>query len=160
MLRDRREKARSEAEDKLVTELLAIHPIELGTKIVTKEVENLWQYHNSEIQKQGMDIATYLEHMRTSEDEFKKTQIEPVAINRVKSMLILEALKKHYAPSITDDAVTAEIRTVFARYAQNPDFEQRILELAKPGTQHFEDVKSRLEYRMVIDRFVTDSDKK
>ena len=69
-------------------------------------------------------------------------------------MLIMEALKKHYAPEVADEVIIAEIRKVFARYAHNADFETRVLELAKPGTEHFNDVKNRLEYRAVIDRFL------
>jgi FKBP-type peptidyl-prolyl cis-trans isomerase (trigger factor) len=101
-----------------------------------------------------MDVKTYLEHLKTTEDIFKKEQIEPVAKKRVQSMLIMEALKKHYAPEIADDVIVTEIRKVFARYAHNADFESRILDLAKPGTEHFIDVKNRLEYRAVIDRFL------
>ncbi len=154
MLLDRKEKARTEAEEKLTEELIKANPVEVGDKLVAREVENLWLYHNREIEKQGMDVKTYLEHLKTTEDVFKKEHLEPVAKKRVQSMLIMEALKKHYAPEIADDVVVAEIRKVFARYAQNPEFESRILELSKPGTEHFNEVKSRLEYRAVIDRFL------
>lgn len=154
MLLDRKEKARTEAEEKLTEELIKSHPVEVGDKMVAREIDNLWAYHNREIEKQGMDVKTYLEHLKTTEDAFKKEHLEPVAKKRVQSMLIMEALKKHYAPEIADDVVVAEIRKVFARYAHNADFESRILELAKPGTEHFNDVKSRLEYRAVIDRFL------
>ncbi|MFA6079972.1 MAG: trigger factor [Candidatus Gracilibacteria bacterium] len=154
MLTDRAEKARTEAEEKLTQELIAINPVAVGPKMVEREVENLWIHHNREIEKQGMDVKTYLEHLKTSEDVFKKEHIEPVALKRVQAMLIMEALKKHYAPEIADDVVVAEIRKVFARYAHNADFETRVLELAKPGTEHFNDVKNRLEYRAVIDRFL------
>jgi len=154
MILDRTEKARSEAEEKLTDELIKANPVEVGDKMVAREIENLWLYHNREIEKQGMDLKTYLEHLKTTEDIFKKEHLEPVAKKRVQSMLIMEALKKHYAPDIADDVVVAEIRKVFARYAHNADFETRVLELSKPGTEHFNDVKSRLEYRMVIDRFL------
>ncbi len=154
MLLDRTEKARTEAEEKLTEKLLEANPVEVGDKMVAREVDNLWAYHNREIEKQDMDVKTYLEHLKTTEDIFKKEQIEPVAKKRVQSMLIMEALKKEYAPEIADDVVVAEIRKVFARYAHNEDFESRVLELAKPGTEHFNDVKSRLEYRAVIDRFL------
>lgn len=154
MLLDRTEKARAEAEEKLTEQLLIANPVEIGPKMVIREIENLWIYHNREIEKQGMDVKTYLEHLKTTEDIFKKEHLEPVAKKRVQSMLIMEALKKHYAPDITDDIVVAEIRKVFARYAHNDDFEARILEMAKPGTEHFNDVKSRLEYRAIVDRFL------
>lgn len=154
MLLDRTEKARTESEEKLTDELIKANPVEVGDKLVAREIDNLWLYHNREIEKQGMDVKTYLEHLKTTEDIFKKEHLEPVAKKRVQSMLIMEALKKHYAPEIADDVVVAEIRKVFARYAQNPEFESRILELSKPGTEHFNEVKSRLEYRAVIDRFL------
>ncbi len=154
MLLDRKEKARTEAEEKLTEELIKVNPIEVGDKMVAREIDNLWVYHNREIEKQGMDVKTYLEHLKTTEDIFKKEHLEPVAKKRVQSMLIMEALKKQYTPEIADDIVVTEIRKVFARYAHNADFESRILEMAKPGTEHFHDVKSRLEYRAVIDRFL------
>lgn len=154
MLLDRKEKARTEAEEKLTEELIKVNSVEVGDKMADREIDNLWAYHNREIEKQGMDVKTYLEHLKTTEDIFKKEHLEPVAKKRVQSMLIMEALEKHYAPEIADDVVVAEIRKVFARYAHNADFEARILELAKPGTEHFNDVKSRLEYRAVIDRFL------
>lgn len=56
MLADRKDKARSEAEEKLSGEFIAASDIEVGPKILAKEVETLWQYHNREIEKQGMEI--------------------------------------------------------------------------------------------------------
>jgi trigger factor len=46
MLLDRKEKARTEAEEQLTEELLKVHPVEVGDKMVAREVENLWAYHN------------------------------------------------------------------------------------------------------------------
>lgn len=154
MLADRKDKARSSAEEKLSGNFIETTDFEVGPKMLAKEVENLWQYHNREIEKQGMDIKSYLEHLKTSEDAFKKEQIEPSAIRRIKSMIILEEMKKHYKPEVTEADVMAEMKKVFARYAGDADFEKRLIELAKPGTEHFNDIKSRLEYRAVIDRFL------
>lgn len=154
MLADRRDKARSEAEEKLSGEFIKVTDIEIGPKMLAKEVENLWQYHNREIEKQGMEIKSYLEHLKTTEEGFKKEHIEPSALRRIKSMVILEELKKHYKPEITEEKVLEEMRKVFARYAGDADFEKRLTELAKPGTDHFNDIKSRLEYRAVIERFL------
>jgi len=154
MLSDRKDKARSEAEEKLSGEFIKVSEIEVGPKMLAKEVENLWQHHNREIEKQGMEIKWYLEHLKTTEDLFKKDQIEPSATRRVKSMLILEEMKKHYKPDVSADDVMKEMKKVFARYAWDADFEKRLIDLAKPGTDHFDDIKSRLEYRAVIDRFL------
>lgn len=154
MLADRKDKARSEAEEKLSGEFIAASDIEFGPKILAKEVETLWQYHNREIEKQGMEIKSYLDHLKTSEEGFKKEHIEPSATRRIKSMLILEEMKKHYKPEVTEADVITEMKKVFARYAGDADFEKRLTELAKPGTDHFNDIKSRLEYRAVIDRFL------
>lgn len=154
MLSDRKDKARSEAEEKLSGEFIKTSDIEVGPKMLAKEVENLWQYHNKEIEKQGMEIKSYLEHMKTTEEGFKKEHIEPSATRRIKSMIILEEMKKHYKPEVTEPQVLEEMKKVFARYAGDADFEKRLLELAKPGTDHFNDIKSRLEYRAVIDRFL------
>lgn len=154
MLADRKDKARSEAEEKLSGELIKVTDIEIGPKVIAKEVENLWAHHNAEITKQGMEIKSYLEHLKTSEEAFKKEHIEPSAVRRLKSMIVLEELKKHYKPEITEEKVAEEMKKVFARYAGDPDFEKRLIEMAKPGTDHFNDIKSRLEYRAVIDRFL------
>lgn len=154
MLADRKDKARSEAEEKLSTELIEVTKLEVGPKMLAKEVENLWQYHNREIEKQGMNIKSYLEHLKTTEDVFKKEHIEPSALRRISSMLILEALKAHYKPEISDEEVMAELKKVFARYASDPEFEKRLTEMAKPWTDHSNDIKSRLEYRAIIDRFL------
>jgi trigger factor len=154
MLTDRKEKARSDAEEKLSGEFIKTAEIEVGPKMLAKEVDNLWQHHNREIEKQGMDIKSYLEHLKTSEEGFKKEHIEPSATRRIQSMIVLEEIKKHYKPEITEEMVVTEMKKVFARYAGDPDFEKRLIELAKPGTEHFNDIKSRLEYRAVIDRFL------
>lgn len=153
MLADRKDKARSEAEEKLSGEFIKVTEFEVGPKMLAKEVENLWQYHNKEIEKQGMDIKSYLEHLKTTEEGFKKEHIESSAVRRIKSMIILEEMKKHYKPEISEADVVTEMKKVFARYAGDADFEKRLMELAKPGTEHFNDIKSRLEYRAVIDRF-------
>jgi trigger factor len=154
MLTDRKDKSRSEAEEKLSGEFIKATDFETGPKMLAKEVENLWQYHNKEIEKQGMEMKSYLEHLKTSEEAFKKEHIEPSAIRRIKSMIILEEMKKHYKPDVTKESVTTEMKKVFARYAGDPDFEKRLIDLAKPGTDHYNDIKSRLEYRAVIERFL------
>lgn len=154
MLTDRKDKARSEAEEKLSGEFIKVTDFEVGPKMLAKEVENLWQYHNKEIEKQGMEAKSYLEHLKTTEEAFKKEHIEPSATRRIKSMIILEEMKKHYKPDISESDVVTEMKKVFARYAGDADFEKRLMELAKPGTDHFNDIKSRLEYRAVIDRFL------
>lgn len=154
MLADKKDKARSEAEEKLSGEFINVTDIEVGPKMLAKEVENLWQYHNKEIEKQGMEIKSYLEHLKTSEEGFKKEHIEPSAARRIKSMLILEEMKKHYKPDIGEETVIAEMKKVFSRYAGDPDFEKRLTNLAKPGTEHYNDIKSRLEYRAVIEKFL------
>jgi trigger factor len=154
MLADRKEKARSDAEEKLSGEFIKTAEIEIGPKMLAKEVDNLWQHHNREIEKQGMDTKSYLEHLKTSEEGFKKEYIEPSATRRIQSMLILEEIKKHYKPEVTEENVMEEMKKVFARYAGDSDFEKRLIELAKPGTEHFNDIKSRLEYRAVIERFL------
>jgi len=154
MFKDRQDKSRANAEEKLSGELIEATDIEIGPKMIAKEVDNLWASHNSEIERQGMDMKSYLDHLKTTEDDFKKVQIEPSAVRRIKSMIILEELKKHYKPEITEETVAEEMKKIFARYAGDPDFEKRLVELAKPGSDHFNDIKSRLEYRAVIDRFV------
>lgn len=154
MLADRKDKTRSEAEEKLSGEFIKVTDLEIGPKMLAKEVENLWQYHNREIEKQGMNIKSYLEHLKTTEEGFKKEHIESSATRRIKSMIILEELKKHYKPDISDEKVMEEMKKVFARYAGDTDFEKRLSDLAKPGTDHFNDIKSRLEYRAVIERFL------
>lgn len=154
MLIDRQTQARSAAEEKLSSEFIKVTDFEVGPKMLAKEVASLWEYHNREIEKQWMDVKTYLEHLKVSEDGFKKEHIEPSAIRRIKSMIILEEMKRHYKPDITEEKVLDEMKKVFGKYAGDPDFEKRLLELAKPGTEHYEDIKSRLQYRDVIERFL------
>lgn len=154
MLQDRKNKSRSDAEETLSTKFIEVTELEIGPKMLAKEVENLWQYHNREIERQGMDIKSYLEHLKTTDDAFKKEHIEPSALRRIKSMLILEALKNHYKPEVADEKVLEEMKKIFTQYSKSPEFNERIAEMAKPGTEHFNEIKSRLEYREIIDKFL------
>lgn len=61
-----------------------------------------------------MDSQAYLDHMGTTKEDFKKSQLEPLALRRVQAQLILEHLREKFDDiDVTDDQVVAETKTMF-----------------------------------------------
>ena len=157
---DREQAEQQRVEDEVYDQLIAISTIEVGPKLLARETEQVWQQHSEDIKRRGMDAKTYLEHMGIAEEDFKKTQLEPLALRRVQAQLILEHLRKNLDDvEVSDAEVKKETEKMFQDYSDNKEFLERVKKIYEPGNQQFEELRARLQYGKVIERFITENSK-
>jgi trigger factor len=99
-----------------------------------------------------MDMKHYLEHLKKDETGYKEENIKPEAIKKLKAELILEKLKTIIKVDLTDEEIQTEINKILKNY-QNPEVIEKLKVMFAPETDHYEDVKNRLNYKKIIDTF-------
>ena len=99
-------------------------------------------------------MKTYLEHMGMSEESYRDTTIVPEANRRVRAEIILKTLKDVLKIEADDLEISLEINKIVSQY-QNPEVVARLKTKLIPGDGYYEDIRSRLAYRKVVDSFFT-----
>ena len=149
---EKEQKTRQDDEKVLLDKLLEVTPIEVGPKLLENEVQAAWEQYEKYLAQRGMKVAEYLEHIKKDEETYKKEQIEPEALNRIKAELILNELKKNSTIEVTEADIAAEIEKVMARFSSE-DVKARLKDMMVPGSSHYQDIASRLKYQRIIDQF-------
>ncbi len=143
---------RNQDEDTLMKEILAIATFDVGPTLLSQEIDQIFREHSSNLEQQGLDIRGYLEHVKKSETEYKETVIAPEAARRVKAELLLKKIREIKGTDATEDEVKIEVDKVIAQYG-TPEVVERLRAKLIPGDAYFEDIKSRVIYRKVVDGF-------
>ncbi len=154
MLEARESEARAKFEEALLEELLKFAVAEPGERLVAKETDRVFHEHRERLESDGMDFKHYLEHLKMDEAKFKEEKIKPVALRRLKAELILRKLKDERKPEVKDEEVRAEVDRLLARYADAAFRAKVEKEIYVPGTSYWEEVKSKIAYKKIVDSFV------
>ena len=145
--------ARAKFEEALLDELLKVTEVEPGEKLLAHEVDKAFADHKARLEEEGLDFKSYLEHLKTDEAAFKEEKIKPVALRRLKAELVLHELKERRKPEVSEDEVRAEVDKLLARYT-DATFRAKVEnEIYKPGTAYWEEVKTKMSYRKIVDAF-------
>lgn len=146
--------ARAKFEETLLDELLKVTEVEPGDKLIAHEVERVFADHKGRLEEEGVEFKSYLEHLKLDEAKFKEEKIKPVALRRLKAELVLHELKEQRKPVVTDEEVKAEVDRLLARYTDAAFRSKVENEIYKPGTAYWEEVKTKMAYRKLVDSFV------
>jgi trigger factor len=154
ILGEKERKARELDEKVLLEKLNDAATLEVGDGLVSKEAESIWSEQKSNLEAQGYSMKTYLEHMGMSEASYRDTTIATEANRRVRAEIILKTLKDTLKIEADDTEITLEINKIISQY-QNPEVVARLKAKLIPGDGYYEDIRSRLAYRKVVDSFFT-----
>ncbi len=152
ILEDKKYHARSEDENKLLDELMNISKIDLWHHLLEHEIERIFKEQEKQIEDNWMDMKHYLEHIKKDETWYKDEIIKPQAIRKLKAELILEKLKTIIKVEIEKDEIQNEIDKILKNY-QNPEVLEKLKARFVEWTEHYEDIKNRLNYKKIIDTF-------
>ncbi len=152
ILGEKERRAREEDEGKLLTELEAIATYEVGENLVGREAEAIYNEQKSNLEGQGYNMKAYLEHMKMDETQYKNEVIQKEARRRVAAELILKKVRDIRGVEASNEEIQMEINGILAQY-QNADVVKRLKEKLVPGDTYYEDIKTRLAYRKVVDSF-------
>jgi trigger factor len=143
---------RNKDEDVLMKQILEITKFDVGPALISSEIEQIYREHGANLEQQGLSLAQYLEHIKQSPEVYKETVIKPEAERRLKAELILRRIKEMRGTEASDEEIKAEVEKVIAQYG-SPEVVERLKAKLVPGDGYYEDIKSRVTYRKVVNEF-------
>jgi len=150
--------ARLEEELELIKELLKISKFEIGANLLKNQIEKIFNEVRENMGKQGIKMKDYLESLKLTEEEYKEKHLKEDAKLRVSGELILNKLMELEPVKVTKAELKKEIDKIKASF-QNSEVLKRLEELYQEWNKYYEELKTRLSYRKLIDSFF-EEDKK
>ncbi len=143
---------RNKDEDTLMREILSISAFEVGPTLLQNEIDQVYSEHASNLEQQGLNIKQYLEHLKKSEEGYKDEVVKPEAERRLKAELLLRKIREIKGTEASDEEVKSEVEKVIAQYG-SAEVIDRLRAKLVAGDAYYEDIKSRVTYRKVVDMF-------
>jgi len=152
ILENKLQNARLEDENKLIDELLKITKLDLGKSMLGNQIEKVYKEIKENIIQSWAKVNDYISSLWMTEEEYIEKNVTPIAIKRLQAELILHKLQELEKVEVTDKELDEEIKRSMASF-ESPEVLKRLEELYKPGTKYYEELKSRVGYRKLIDTF-------
>ena len=144
--------SRMEEELKLIEELLKHTKIEIWEKLLAAQTDRVFEEIKQNMSQNGIKMADYLESLKLTEEAYKDQHVKETALKRLQWELILSKLSEIDKVEISEKEISEEIEKIIARFG-NEDVIKRLKELYVPGNRYYEELKQRLIYRKIVDRF-------
>ncbi len=144
--------ARLEDEIKLIKELLKISKLEIGAKLLANQIEKLFNEIKENMAKQGIKMKDYLDSLKLTEEEYKEKHLKEDAKLRLSWELLLNKLMELKPIKVTKTELKKEIEKIKSQF-QNSEVLKRLEELYQEWNKYYEELKTRLAYRKLIDSF-------
>ncbi len=141
-------KSREEAENenKLIEKVIENAKVDIPEAMIETQLENEINDFSYRMENQGIDLKTYLQ-LTGSSIEGLKEQLRPMAENRVKGDLVLEAIAKDEDIQISEEEMDAELERLAETY--NSKDKEKFIKDMKKGDLSF--IKTPLTNNKVID---------
>lgn len=118
---ERKEKeAKSRQEDEAIESIILSSTMDIPQAMIDSQVDRIIGEMESNMKRQGITMKQYLEYTGTNLDLMKK-QVEPDAIRRIQSTLVLEAIAKEEKIEVSDSEVDSNIEKIAKHYGMNAD---------------------------------------
>ncbi len=146
------QETRNKDEDALMRQLLEVSKFEVGPSLLQSEIDQITREHAANLEQQGLSLAHYLEHLKKSEAMYKDEVVKPEADRRLKAELLLRKIREIQGVEATEAEVKEEVEKVIAQYG-TAEVVERLRAKLVPGDAYYEEIKSRVTYRKVVDGF-------
>jgi len=123
-------------ENNLIQKVLEICEVDVPDVMVEHQLENELNDFDYRMRMQGLNLEQYLQITNTTLDSLK-AQLMPMAANRVKGDLILEAIAKAENIEVTEEDIDKELEKMAERYGQ--ENKEEFIEDMKKGDLSFMD---------------------
>lgn len=144
--------ARLEEELKLIEELLKHTKVEIWEKLLAQQIELVFNEIKQNMAQSWIKMADYLESLKLDETTYKENHVKKEALRKAQGELILAKLSEIEKVELSDEEVKSEIEKIISRFG-NPDVVKRLNELYVPGNRYYEELKQRMTYRKIVDKF-------
>lgn len=152
ILDHKEQNARLEDENKLIDELLKITKLELGKSMLDNQIEKVYKEIKENIIQSWAKVNDYISSLWMTEEDYIEKNVTPIAIKRLQAELILHKLQEIEKIEVSDKELDKEIKKSMSSF-ESPEVLKRLEELYKPGTKYYDELKSRVWYRKLIDTF-------
>lgn len=125
------ENAKIERENSLVQQAVENAEMEIPRGMIDGEIDKELGELDYRLRSQGLDLKTYIELTGGDISELR-SQIEPMAEERVKANLILEAIAEAEGIEVTDEDLDNELRKMAEEFKAE-DVEEFLTEMKKQG---------------------------
>jgi len=145
--------ARMQDEEKLIDKLIKIAKIDMGENMIAGSIEKVFNEIKQNMMQQGAKMEDYLASLNMDEATYKEKHVRETAIKRLQGELILQKIQEQEKIKVTDKQLEKEIETIIENYT-NEEVKGRLRELYVPGTKYYEEIKNRMTYKKLIDKFI------
>jgi len=148
--------ARMEEEIKLIDELEKITKLEIWEKLLEEQTKRVFEEIKQNMAQDWIKMKDYLESLKMSEEEYIEKQVKPVARKRLIWELILNKLVElePKKAEVSDEQMQKEIEQIKSKF-QNEEVLKRLDKLYEKGSKYYNELKTRIAFRNIIDSFYT-----
>lgn len=112
--------AKAAKEDAVIEKIIDSSKMEIPQPMVELQLDNMVQDYARRLQQQGLSIEQYMQYTGLTVDKLKE-QMEPQAMKRIQSRLVLEAIAAKENIEVTDADVDKEIEEMSKMYQMEAD---------------------------------------
>ncbi len=118
---ERKEKqALTQKEDAVIEKIVENAQMEIPQPMIDTQVRQMTDEFVSRLQQQGLSVEQYMQLTGLTPDKLKE-QMEPQALKRIQSRLVLEAVVDAEKIQISDEKLDAEIEKMAGMYQMEPE---------------------------------------
>ena len=139
---------REEHDNAVVNEIIKITEADLPDALIDQEIEVMLQEHKGRVKNQGLEWEQYLNHIKKTEDDFKKERRKD-AKDRVVAKLGVQHIIKDADVHATDEEVNAKIEEIASHYPKEQ--KNKIIEHYKNDKEAYRFLKNNLAADKLID---------
>ncbi|MEG0775289.1 trigger factor [Clostridium sp.] len=126
-------KAKTEFENSVIEKVVSNATADIPQAMVNKELDGMIQDLEMRLKYQGLDLETYYKFTNTSEEKFR-AQMEDVALNKVKTDLVIGKIAQVEGITASQDEITAKAKEIATSYYGGEEVEktaERLVEVQK-----------------------------
>lgn len=136
--------------DDLIKQLVEISRVPVPEILVNDQTKSIEQDFIQNLMYQGITLDQYLENKNfESKEKWLKTEVQDVAIKRVKSGLVLAELSKLENIKITEEEIENQVGIYKLQYSKNPE---ALKQFELPEVRH--DIANRLITEKTVNKLV------
>lgn len=141
-------RVKTETENAVIDAVLNVAKVEIPAPMISEQCERMIEDFAQRLQYQGLDINQYMKYTGADMEQMKES-FKPQAEKQLKTTLVLEAIAKKEAISVTDEEVNDKIAEMAKQYNMEAD---KLKELMQE--KDIENLKEEISMNKAIDMLV------
>lgn len=125
----------------VVKEIIKITKVDLPKSLVSDEISQMLEDQKSRIKQQGLDWDQYLQHIKKTEDDFRKEH-EQSAKDRLLARFGVTTIIKEANIKATEEETDAKVAEMIAKYPEEQ--KAQVVEFYKKGSDNYKNLKNNL----------------